>query len=95
KASELAKRIHNIIYTRSTPEARKILSLVQQAQRTTDPKKRLELYRQANKIRDINMYSSFPLVQPMSARLVKSNFEVPFNKYLVGFPVGFAYIRTK
>jgi len=95
KAAELAKRIHNIIYTRSAPEARKILSLVQQAQRTTDPNKRLELYRQANKIRDINMYSSFPLVQPMSARLVKSGFEVPFNKYLVGFPVGFAYIKTK
>lgn len=100
KAAELSKKKTNIIYTKSTPEARKILALVKQAQKTQDPAKRLELYKQANKIRDLNMYSygwTKPLIlfQPMAARLVKSNFEVPFNKYLVGFPVNFAYIKTK
>lgn len=99
-AAELSKKITNIIYTKSTPEAREMLALVKQAQKTTDPNKRLEIYRKANKIRDLNMYGygwtrPFVLLQPMAARLVKSNFEVPFNRYLVGFPVNFAYIKTK
>lgn len=100
KAAELSKKITNIIYTKSTPEARRMLNLVKQAQKTLDPNKRLEIYKQVNKIRDLNMYGfgwtrAFVLIQPMAARLVKSNFEVPFNKYLVGFPVNFAYIKTK
>ena len=100
KAAEITKKQRDILYRRSTPEARKMLNLVLQAQKTADPNKRLELYRQANKIRDLNMYGygwtkPLVLIQPMAARLVRSNFEVPFNKYLVGFPVSFAYIKTK
>lgn len=100
KATELAEKIKDITYAKASPEAKKMMNLVEQAQRTADPDERLELYRQANKIRDLNMYGygstrSFPLIQPMAARLVKSDFEVPFNQYLVGFPVNFAYIKTK
>jgi len=96
KASDLSHASKKLFYERASTDAKKVLELVLKAQKESDPKKRLELYSEANKIRDMRIVPFIPLVQSKAARLLKSRVtECPFNQYLVGFPVSFAYIKMK